>query len=126
MMESLVVACPGFAPTFDAFLTEWTDETDLPYYLLLADFSRYLIKLLKNDERYELNTAFEMIEKFHVDGDRYVREAATIGIIENLQNSSLHGGTEPDQFLDFLRPASLTFWHKVKDFWENGTIIKDD
>src|SRR3990170_4357268 len=93
MMESLVVACPGFAPTFDAFLTEWADETELPYYLSLADFSRYLIKLLENDERDELNTAFKMIEQLHVDGDTYVREAATIGILENLQNTSLHGGT---------------------------------
>ena len=126
MMESIIVACPGFATTFDAFLAEWADETELPYYLALGDFSRYLIKLLENDQRDELAAAFDMIEQLHVDGDNYVREAATIGILENLQNLNLHGRTEPDQFLDFLRPVSLKFWHKVTDFWENGTIITDD
>ncbi|MBX3293691.1 MAG: hypothetical protein KF881_12465 [Acidobacteria bacterium] len=126
MMESLIVACPGFAPTFDAFLAEWADEPELPYYLPLGDFSRYLIQLLANDERDELITAFRMIEQLHVDGDKYVREAATIGILENLQNTNLHGQTKPDQFLEFLRPVSLKFWRKVMDFWENGTIITDD
>jgi hypothetical protein len=126
MMESIIVACPGFAPTFDAFLAEWADETELPYYLALGDFSRYLIKLLENDERDELTMAFKIIEQFHVDGDKYVREAATIGIIESLQNSSLHKRTEPDQFVEFLRPVSLMFWHKVTGSWENGAIITDD
>ena len=126
MMESIIVACPGFAPTFDAFLAEWADETELPYYLALGDFSRYLIQLLANDERDELTMAFKMLERLHVDGNKYVREAATIGILENLQNSNLHERTEPDQFLKFLGPVSLKFWHKVTDFWENGTILTDD
>lgn len=126
MMESIIVACPGFAPTFDTFLAQWADETELPYYLALGDFSRYLIKLLENDQRNELTAAFDVIEQLHVDGDRYVREAATIGILESLQNLNLHRRTEPDQFLDFLRPVSRRFWHKVTGFWENGTIITDD
>ena len=126
MMELIIVACPGFAPTFDAFLAEWADETELPYYLVLGDFSRYLIKLLENHERDELSTAFKIVEQLHVDGDKYVREAATIGILENLQNSNLHKQTEPDQFVEFLRPVSLTYWHKVTDFWRNGKIITDD
>lgn len=126
MIESIIVACPGFAPTFDAILAEWADEPELPYYLALGDLSRYLIKLLENDRRDELTTAFNMIERLHVDGDRYVREAATIGILENLQNSNLHEQTKPEQFIEFLRPISLKFWRKVTDFWENGTIITDD
>lgn len=126
MMESFIVACPGFAPTFDTFLTEWAEEPELPYYLALGDFSRYLIKLLENDQRNELSAAFKMIEQLHVDGDRYVREAATIGILENLQNTNLHGPTKPDQCLEFLGPVSLKYWCKVTNFWENGTIITED
>ena len=124
-MKQITVACPSFAPSFDAFLSEWSDESELPYYLSLTDFSRFLITLLENDDRDKLTAAFEMIERLQVNGDRYVREAATIGILENLQNANLHGRTEPDQFLEFLWPVSLKFWHKVSDFWENGTIITD-
>jgi hypothetical protein len=126
MMELIIVACPGFAPTFDTFLAEWADETELPYYLALGDFSEYLIKLLENDERNELSAAFKIVEQLHVDGDKYVCEAATIGILENLQNSNLHKRTEPDQFVEFLRPVALKYWHKVMDFWKNGKIITDD
>jgi hypothetical protein len=126
MMKAVATACPGFTPTFDAFVTEWADEPELPHYLALADFSRYLIKLLERGRRDELSKAFEMIELLHKDGDEYVRTAATIGVLESLQNTNLHLGTKPDEFIEFLRPLSLKYWHKVVEFWENGTIITDD
>lgn len=126
MMRLIVEACPGFAPTYDSFVREWRDEPEVPYYLALADFSRYLIALLESGRREELDTAFVAIERLHKQGDEYVREAATIGILESLQNTNLHSGTRPEQFTEFLRPVSLRFWRKVDDFWESGRPITDD
>jgi hypothetical protein len=126
MMLDVIAACPDFAATYDAFVAEWHDEPKAPYYLALADFSRHLISLLETGKRQQLHAAFETIERFHTDGDKYVREAATIGILESLQNTNLHSNTKPDQFLEFLRPVSLRYWRKVEDFWEKGTIITDD
>ena len=126
MMQLLTVACPGFKPTLDKFLSEWSDDPELPYYLALGDFCRYLIKLLEVDEREQLSAAFKVIEHLHIEGDHYVREAATIGILEDLQNTNLHERTEPEQFLALLGPVSTRFWYKVADFWENGGIITDD
>lgn len=126
MMPAIIAACPDFAATYDAFVAEWKDEPETPHYLALADFTRYVISLLETGDRQQLHAAFETIERLHIDGDKYVREAATIGILESLQNVNLHSKTRPDQFLEFLRPESLRYWRKVEDFWENGTIITDD
>jgi len=125
MMAAIIAACPDFAATYDAFVSEWEEEPETPYYLALADFSRHVISLLEIRDQQQLQAAFETIERLHTDGEKYVREAATTGILESLQNTNLHSNTKPDQFLDFLRPVSLQYWRKVEDFWENGTIITD-
>lgn len=126
MLPAIIAACPDFATTYDAFVTEWKDEPETPHYLALADFSRHVISLLETGNRQQLHVAFETIERLNMDGDEYVREAATIGILESLQNTNLHSRTHPDQFIEFLRPVSLRYWRKVEDFWEDGTIITDD
>jgi hypothetical protein len=90
MMPVIIAACLDFAATYDAFMTEWKDEPETPYYIALADFSRHIISLLEAGDRQQLHAAFEAIERLHIDGDKYVREAATIGILESLQNTNLH------------------------------------
>ncbi len=126
MMSAIVAAFPDFAATYDAVVAEWKDEPETPHYLALAEYSRHIISLLQTGDRPQLQTAFEAIERLLTEGDEYVREAATIAILESLQNTKLHSTTEPEQLLPFLRPVSLRYWKKVEDFWENGTIIADD
>jgi hypothetical protein len=126
MMRTIVAACPDFATRYDEFIAEWRDELEIPYYLALADFARQLITLLERGLRQQLDMAFSAIERLHTDGDKYVRKAATIGILESLQNTNLHSRTEPEQFVEFLRPVSLRYWRKVEDFWNDGTAITDD
>ena len=126
MMIQIVEACPHFAATYASFLIEWQEAPYTPEYLVLADFSLYLIALLEAGNRQELDSAFATIERLHKDGDKYVREAVSIGILESLQNTNLHSTTRPEQFLHFLRPVSLRYWRKVQDFWENGTLVTDD
>ncbi|ADB15368.1 hypothetical protein Psta_0682 [Pirellula staleyi DSM 6068] len=126
MMQAIVSSCPAFAADYDAFVAEWKDESEIPYYLALGGFAQYVISLLETADRLRLQAAFEMIERLHIEGDKYVREAATTGILESLQNTSLHSQTKPDQFLEFLRPVSLRYWRKLEEFWEKGTIITDD
>ena len=57
-----------------AFLNDWREESEVPYYLALADFSRCLIALLDVGNRKVLDAAFATIERLHTDGDKYVRE----------------------------------------------------
>jgi hypothetical protein len=121
MMDVLLAASPTFAEEWDRFRREWADEAEgLPLYLALSDFARHVIAFLeaKDDER--LRRIFDAVELLHVEGDRYVREAATVGLLEDLQNTNLHRTTDPEQLRPFLRPESLKWWDRVDSFWKGN------
>lgn len=128
MMDVLLEASPAFAEHWDAFGREWADEAKgPPLYLALADFARHIVAFLeaKDDER--LRRIFEAVERLHVEGDPYVREAATVGLLENLQNTKLHRTTGPEQLRLFLRPESLKWWDRVDSFWKgNPSALLED
>lgn len=119
-MDSMLQACPSFRPVWDEFLAEWSTENDKPIYLALASLARHVIELLAAQRNTELASVFVVVENWHIDGDAYVREAATIGLLEHLQNDNLHDSTTPGQIEPFLMPESLKWWRKVDEFW-NGT-----
>jgi hypothetical protein len=71
--------------------------------------------------------AFAVVEWWHVEGDQFVRDAVTVGLLEDLQNLNLHEhGTKPAQFEEFLGPESRRWWRKVYEFWTKGKPITDD
>jgi hypothetical protein len=126
MMDPMLEACPAFRPAWDAFLKEWSLESDLPVYLALSDLAGHLIAALAARDDETLRRAFAVVERWHLEGDEYVREAATVGFLEDLQNANLHVSTNPIELEPFLLPNSLKFWRKVDRFWKKGEIITDD
>ena len=128
MMGVLLDACPSFTPQWRAFLEEWRDEADdLPLYGALDDFARHLIGMLERGETDGVRAVFAAVERLHVEGNQYVREAATVGLLEDLQNGNLHtSGTSSEQFRPYLGPESLRWWNKLIRFWEHGEPLTDD
>jgi len=125
-MDSMLEACPSFRPAWHAFLQEWRSDEDKPLYLALGDLARHLIAMLAARDTAGLVAAFDVVERWHLEGDGYVREAATVGLLEDLQNENLHATTAPADLERFLRPESLKWWRKVDRFWSNGELITDD
>ncbi|MDH4048468.1 MAG: hypothetical protein OEV63_10080 [Gammaproteobacteria bacterium] len=125
MLLPILKASPSFRPTWDEFLAEWKDETSHPVYLVLSDLARHIAELKRNSREAELRAIFEIVEMWHVDGDSYVKEAATIGLLEDLQNSNLVGDLSKS-FVDYLGPESKGWWCKVERFWEFRELIADD
>ena len=127
MFTRLLEVCPSFRPTWEEFVAEWKDEPDLPGYLALSDLARHLIAMLERDDTEGLRAVFRVVEEWHLEGEPYVKKAATIGLLEDLQNTNLHKDkTLPDDFIKFLLPETKFWWFKVVDFWEKGTLIVDD
>lgn len=128
IMSELIAACPSFTPTWQAFQSEWRDEANsLPLYLVLADFGRHLISMIERGDLASLPSVFAAIERLHVEGEPRVREAATIGILESLQNHNLHkNGTDPEAFVPYLGPESARWWGKLHRFWQHGGSLTDD
>jgi hypothetical protein len=128
MMGALLDACPSFAPQWEAFQHEWREEADnLPLYLVLAELARHLIGMLERCDTAGLPAVFAAVERLHVEGEHYVREAATVGLLEALQNLNLHKNTtEPEQFRPYLGPESARWWDKLDRFWQQGELLTDD
>src|SRR3954469_14697039 len=85
MMDVLLAASPTFAEKWEAFRREWADEADLPIYLALSDFARHAISFLEAKDDMRLRCIFEAVERLHVEGDQYVRDAATVGLLGDMQ-----------------------------------------
>jgi hypothetical protein len=120
MIEPMLQACPSFRPAWIEFLNEWQSEEDKPLYVALGRLADHLIAMLAARDTAGLLRAFAVIEHWHIEGDSYVREAATIGVLENLLNESLHESTSPKEFERFLLPESLKYWSELNRFWNNG------
>ncbi len=112
----LLDACPSYQARWEVYCAESTYEPGLVY-LDLADFADHLVELLRGNNTEEFTPVFEVIERMHLDGDDYVREAATIGALEGIQNLAGNSGVDPDRFIRFLGKASKRQWKKLNDFW---------
>ncbi len=128
MFMPILEACPSFRATWEEFVAEWKDDPDgLPQYLALSDLARHVIGMLDRNETDGVKAIFSVVETWHLDGDPYVKEAATVGFLEDIQNTGLHkGSTTPNDILEFLLPETKYWWSKVEDFWEQGELIADD
>jgi hypothetical protein len=127
MMAPVIAASPSFVPTWNAFVDEWQDDpSGLPLYLVLSDLAAHIAQLIEEDAEGELQSIFQAVEEWHVNGDPYVREAASIGLLEDLQNTGVVGEGVPAKVIRFLGPESTRWWNKVLAFWEHGTPIRDD
>jgi hypothetical protein len=86
MMAPIIAPSPSFVPTWQAFVEEWQDDPNgLPLYLVLADLAGHIARLIEEDSEAELRCIFQAVEDWHINGDPYVREAASIGLLEDLQ-----------------------------------------
>jgi hypothetical protein len=126
MMDPLLDVCPSFRPHWSEFLAEWSDTEDKPLYLALGMLARHLIAMLAAGDTTGVARTFAVVERWHLEGDSYVKEAATIGLLEDLQNASLHQSTSPAQFEPLMLLESLKSWRKVEAYWTNGDLITED
>ncbi len=100
-------------------------------YLDLGEFAHHLVDLVRTSTTGELPAVFDVVERLHVDGDSYVKEAATIGLLEAIQNVAGHDGVAPEAIVSHLRPESAKWWAELNRFWEEkaphvGAGIKEE
>ncbi len=125
VIDTLLHACPSFRPTVEAFQDEYRDlpRDRLPHYMLMGDIAIACSKRLSEGHESDLEPLFALLEKWIKDGDKYVRDMAITGLIEDLQNENLHTGTRPEDFVRLLHPETAVYWAKVNRFWSHGEII---
>lgn len=127
MFVEILKACPSFEPKWRAFVEEYEDEAELPLYWALHLLAKHLIGMMEAGEESGLRTVFEIVENWLLNGDPYVKEAALIGLLEDLQNAGIYKGTATrNDFLRFLHPTSKDGWDELMDFWEPSNPVVED
>jgi len=116
VMLLFLEACPSFTEKWKEHRAFYEDEDLL--YVDLGEFAHHLVELHKANRTDEFTAVFEIIERLHLEGDAYVKEAATIGMLEGLQNVAGNSGVDPEEFSRYLKPESAKWWRQVNEFWE--------
>lgn len=114
MLPMLVEACPSFANKWQEHKQEYDGEEDFLPYVALGEFARHLIALKNLNQTDEFEKVFMTVERLHLQGNEYVREAATIGFLEGLQNNA---DESAEEFVQYLKPVSLKWWNELNRFW---------
>lgn len=116
VMPMLMIACPSYRARWQDYSADSTYEPGLVH-LDLCDFAHHLVDLLREEKTEEFRAVFDVIERMHLEGDEYVREAATIGALEGVQNIAGNRGLDPERFQSFLGRTSKRQWKKLNKFW---------
>lgn len=120
-MPRLVAACPSFTLKWEQYTREYVDEEDYLPYVALCEFNNHIFELYTSGSIEEFSSVFAEIERLHLEGEPYVKEAATIGCLEGLQNIMGNRGMDADVLLPFLGPESRKWWDQLNKFL-NGEI----
>jgi hypothetical protein len=115
MIQLLLQACPSFQSEWDKHLAEHDEE--ILYYIVLSGFARHLLELHQKKEVETFPAVAQVIERLHIEGDGYVQEAATIGLLEGIQNSWGNNHVDPELFFPYLLPVSGKWLRSLNDFW---------
>ena len=118
MFEPMLAADPSFQPRWTEFTTEWNDESGAPLYLALGSLAEHILARLKGGDTEGFEDIFAVVERWHTEGDAYVGEAASIGLLESLQNLSGGSDRETATVESWLGPESRRWWDKLDRFWE--------
>jgi hypothetical protein len=105
MLPILIEACPSF------------QSTEKLVYVALGNLARHLLELYRRTETQSFPAIGEAIERLHIEGDHYVREAATTGLLEGIQNVWGNNDVDPELFATYLLPESRKGWDKLNAFW---------
>ena len=114
----LLKSCPSFEPALSKAQQEYGEN--LSIYVEFGAFAHHIVDLYKRNQTGEFATAFAMIELLHQEGDESTREAATVGILEGIQNVSGNSSLDPEFFRPFLLPESLRCWNHLNQFWSGA------
>lgn len=117
----MVRACPSFRDQWMSFVIEYADDApNLPMYIVLGDLAYHLLDRIKAGDVEGFDAVFDVIEQWHHHHDHYVREATTVGLLEDMQKILSNRGSKADfgSVERWLRPQSIRRWYKLIRFWD--------
>ena len=96
------------------------DEDDLELqYVVAGLFTDYILRAYQAGDKDTYNRGLKFIEKLHTDDTHEVRELATIGYLESIQNTWPKKLINANVPFNDLGEQSKIWWVTLNDYW-NG------
>lgn len=119
VMPIFIKNCPSFNKVWTEHLNDIWDRTSET--ILYTDFSalaRHAINLLKMNDLNELTNIFDTAEMLLFHGDKFVKEAVEVGLLEDIQNLALGESIKLSCFDSYLGEHSKKAWSQLIVLWE--------
>ncbi|MBC3812861.1 DUF7674 family protein [Undibacterium aquatile] len=113
-MQILVDACPSFEDQWKQHVEAFGNDV---LYLAAGEFAAHLLERFQAGDAEAFRAVGIAIERLHTEGTPWVREFATIGVLEGIQNVWSHSATSPEAFFPFLGLESQRWWRGLNKFW---------
>jgi hypothetical protein len=105
--------------SFPAFSVD-DDDLELPY-IVAGRFTDYLLTAYQTGDKETYNRGLQFIERLQTDDSEKVRELATVGYLESIQNTWPKDFLEAEIPFNDLGEQSKIWWMKLNNFW-NGRV----
>jgi hypothetical protein len=113
VVPMLLEACPSFTKACEDTLREYGDLL----YIVAGEFAHHLLELQRAGDQDALSASGAAIERLHLEGNPFVQELATIGVLEGIQNVWSNNSVDPELFTPHLGAESRRWWGSLKRFW---------
>jgi len=124
LVPEFLARCPGLKSDWDRHLEFWGDE-ERGTFNDMAVIAHYLVACYEQQQLNEFPAAFSLLERCFADGDDQAKEAATIGIIEDIQNISSNREFGPQVFESWLGPQTKKAWDQLAAAWRDVSDMAD-
>ena len=92
------------------------ENYEIPY-VAIGSFNKFVIDQFKNNNKELIKKLFAYIEELYISKSGKVREFATIGILEGIQNMMGDNNLNTNEIERFLGIESKKWWIQLNKLW---------
>lgn len=120
VMNLFIEACPSFKENWEAYISSEEDRnSSTVLYSDLTCFANYLVCQKDNEMMIETKIVFDIIEQILQQGDTFVKEAITVGLLEDIQNILISQSMGLNVFNMYMHKETKKSWRDLTDFWKS-------
>lgn len=116
LAQTLAATSPWLADRWAQYEASPAFVDDAPY-AHLGQIAVLAIDALRAERLDDLRALFDEVETRIATSSRAVRKELVVGLLEDLQNSSLNGAVKLERWHRFLGPSTLEGWRLVEQLW---------
>jgi hypothetical protein len=122
IMDLVRALDPRFEEVAEVFLEDWADDPiterdGLPHYLYFAEIADVIGSDFAAGVEAKHRRTFHLIERFILEGEHYVSEAAVVGLLEDIQYALKRRQIPLERAHPLLLTESRYQWDDLIRFW---------